>query len=124
MLCGLHLIATPIRLGPCLEVQQLTLRSCKAVPRADGAQRQLAASDCHAYDQNAQYKVQFCLLCRDRHILRHIFRLGITQHISARPNRFDMIFAAGGFAQFLTKFTNENIYNFKLRFIHTTVKMV
>jgi len=124
MLCGLHLIATPIRLGPCLEVQQLTLRSYKAVPRADGAQRQLEASDCHAYDQNAQYKVQFCLLCRDRHILRHIFRLGITQHISAPPNRFDMIFAAGGFAQFLTQFTNENIYNFKLRFIHTTVKMV
>ena len=124
MLCGLHLIATPIRFGPCLEVQQLTLRSYKAVPRADGAQRQLEASDCHAYDQNAQYKVQFCLLCRDRHILRHIFRLGITQHISAPPNRFDMIFAAGGFAQFLTKFTNENIYNFKLRFIHTTVKMV
>ena len=124
MLCGLHLIATPIRFGPCLEVQQLTLRSYKAVPRTDGAQRQLEASDCHAYDQNAQYKVQFCLLCRDRHILRHIFRLGITQHISAPPNRFDMIFAAGGFAQFLTQFTNENIYNFKLRFIHTTVKMV
>ena len=73
-------------------------RSYEAVPRSHCAQRQLEASNCHAYDQNAEYEVQFCLLCRDRHILRHIFRLGITQHISARPNRFDMIFAAGGFA--------------------------
>ena len=124
MLCGLHLIATPIRLGPCLEVQQLTLRSYKAVPRAHCAHRQLEASDCNAYDQNAQYMVKFCLLCRDSHILRHIFQLGIMQHISARPNRFDMIFVAGGFAQFLTQFTNENIHNFKFGFIHTTVKMV
>ena len=124
MLCGLYVIVTPIRMGPYLEVQQLTQRSYEAVPRSHCAQRQLEASNCHAYDQNAEYEVQFCLLCIDRHILRNIFRLGITQHISARLNRFDLIFAAGGFAQFLKQFTNENIYNFKLGFIHTTVKMI
>ena len=59
MLCGLHVIATPIRIGPYLEVQQLTLRSYEAVPRSHCAQRQLEASDCHAYDQNAEYEVNF-----------------------------------------------------------------
>ena len=98
MLYGLHVIATPNRIGPYLDVQQLTQRSYEAVPKSHCAQRQLEASNCHAYDQNAEYEVQFCLLCRDRHILRHIFRLGVTQHIFARPNRFDMILAAGGFA--------------------------
>ena len=52
------------------------------------------------------------------------FRAVFAQHVTAPPNGFDIIIAAGRRAQFLAQLTHEHVDNLQFRFVDAAVEMV
>ena len=54
----------------------------------------------------------------------HAIGFWIPQDVSTAPNCFDVIITVGGFAELLAELTDENVDDFQLWLIHSTVELV
>ena len=48
----------------------------------------------------------------------------LTEHVAAAPHGLDVVAAAGGSGNFFSQCTNQNLNDFRLWFIHPTVKVI
>ena len=48
----------------------------------------------------------------------------VAQNITASPDGFDIILAAGGFFQFFAQFADENVDDFQFRLVNAAVQVV